>query len=152
MDNVTLRTPASETAVFLDLQGNVLDVQLLHDAWGRTKGQQVVSAARAGRQLMVVAAAVDRFGRKEGPLVVRMSRLSARGTWGIGGAGRLDKVGGRRFGGGGGVLVLGRQLRLELGDRGLEVLNLLLQGLQLLLQDQALRTGSRCCFTHGPLP
>src|SRR5581483_3318923 len=140
MDNVTLRTPASETAVFLDLQGNVLDVQLLHDAWGRTKGQQVV------------AAAVDRFGRKEGPLVVRMSRLSARGTWGIGGAGRLDKVGGRRFGGGGGVLVLGRQLRLELGDRGLEVLNLLLQGLQLLLQDQALRTGSRCCFTHGPLP
>jgi len=152
---LAVRTPPRQATVFLDAHREIEDLDLLHDVGEQSPRQQLMSAARASIELMNVATTRKQFWGERSTLMAGVPRLSTAGALGIGiGAAsgrRFDNVGRRRFGRGRGVLVLGGQLGLEFDNRDLQILDLLLQRLQLLLQELALRTG--CCdFLHGRLP
>jgi hypothetical protein len=102
---------------------------------------------------MRVRAAVEELGGKQLPLVERMPRLSAWLAFGLAvgrGRGRgLDEVGGRRLGGGRGILPSARQLFLEVRDRRREECHLRLQGSQLLPQPLAFNTRSLARAFHA---
>jgi len=150
---LALRAPTGQRLVFLDAQGQIEDFDLLHDARNQSARQQGMPTARASVELVAVATTRESLGGEESTLMWWVSGLPPlRALRSItAGARRFQEIGRRRFGGSGGVLVLGGQLGLEFGKGGLEILDLLLQCLQLLLQDLALWT--RCCgFLHGRLP
>src|SRR5512135_2948381 len=94
---LALRTPSRMTAMLLDPQRHLANLDLLD--YPRCDGQcrtQVVPARGAGVEVMIEEPGVDRFGRERGPLVLGVSGLSAdaasvlalRRWW----LGRLDDV------------------------------------------------------------
>jgi hypothetical protein len=113
------------TAMLLDRQGHLADVNLLDDPWWEGQGGlEVMAAAWAEVEAMVEEPAVDGLGWKGGAFVLGMDGLSADpafvlalGWWRLG---WLDDVGGRGLGGGGGVLASRGELLGQLVDDLLE--------------------------------
>jgi hypothetical protein len=66
------------TAMLLDRERDLGDVDLLDHPWREGRGrEQVVATAGAGVEAMVGRAAVDGLGREGGPLVLGMAGLAA---------------------------------------------------------------------------
>src|SRR5512132_38975 len=113
----TARAPSRMTAMLLDRQRHLADVDLLdHPRRDGEGGPQVMAARGAEFEAVIEGPGVDRRRREGGAFVLGMSGLSADSAlvlalwrWGLG---RLDDVGGRRLGGGRGVLAGGRELLL----------------------------------------
>ena len=142
------------TAVLLDRERDLADVDLLDDPWREGRGrEQIMAAARAEVEAMVEGAAVDGLGRESGAFVLGMAGLAADaasvlafGRWRLG---RLDDVGGRGLGGGRGVLASRGELLGQLGDDLLEGGEFRLQGIDSRLEPKTIGAGSRVRDTHG---
>jgi hypothetical protein len=121
------------TAMLLDRQGHLADIDLLDHPWRDRQGRpQVMAAAGAGVEAMIEGSAVDGFGREGDTLVLGMAGLPADSASILAlrrRLGRLDEVGGRGFGGGRGVLARRGELLAQLGDDLLEGGEFLLQGI-----------------------
>ena len=151
---VTVGAPSRMTAVLVDLQGHVADVNLLdNDGWFGVGHEQVPTAAGAGVQEVVGGAGGEHLGREQLALVCGMSRLAAglasllAGRWLR--LGRLDDVRGGGLGRVGGILAGGGQLFLQLLDGGLESGELSAQGVDFGLQPLAIGTRRHCVGIHG---
>jgi hypothetical protein len=131
------------TAVLLDRQRDLADIDLLdHPGRDGQGGPQVVAARGAGVEAMVEGPGVDGLGREGGSLMLGMAGLPAdpasvlaRRRWRLG---RLDDVGGRGLGGGGGVLARRGELLADLGDDLLEGGEFGLQGIDSRLEPPAI--------------
>jgi hypothetical protein len=142
------------TAMLLDRQGYLADIDLLDHPWREGQGGlEVMAAARAEVDAMVEGSTVDGLGREGGPLVLGMAGLAADAAfvlafwrWRLGG---LDDVGGRGLGGVRGVLACRGELLGQLGDDLLEGGEFRLEGIDSRLQANTIGTGSRARDTHG---
>ena len=151
---LTVRAPPWMTAMLLDLQRHVVDVDLLdHPGQNRRHRLQVMAATGTEIEAIVDRRTVDRFRREGIAFVLGVTRLSADAasilTLRRLRLGRLDDVGGRRLGGGRGVLPCGGKLRLETCDDGLERLQPRLLGIQHRLQAPTIRARLPCLGFHG---
>src|SRR3954468_14985651 len=73
----TARTPPGMTAMLLDLQRHVLDVDLPdHSGHDRRHGLQMIPATGTKIEAIVDRRTVDRFGRVGGAFVLGVTRLS----------------------------------------------------------------------------
>src|SRR4051812_44790366 len=92
----------------------------------------------------------DHLRGEQGALVFGVARLSAGSAFAVSGRRRgFDDVGRGRLRGGGRVLSRGSELLLQMGDDGLQGVELLAQGIDLGLQSLTVRTGSRGWLSHA---
>ena len=160
---LTARAPSRMTAVLLNRQRQVVDVNLLDDS-GLAPGRrlQVMAAPRTKIDTMIEKPGVDGLGRERLPFVFGVSGLATDFalslTLGRRRLGRLDDVGGGGLGGCRGILPRRRELLLERRDGGLErskppilSIQLSLLGVQLGLQARTIWTRLPCLGFHGSL-
>ena len=145
MGLATVGAPSRMTAVLVDLQGHVADVNLLDDLDRFGVGQvQVPAAAGAGVEEVVGGGGGEHLGREQLALVCGVSRLAAGLAPLLAGRrlrlGRLDDVRGGGLGRVGGILEGRGQLLLQLLDGGLESDELSAQGVNFGLQPLAIGT------------
>src|SRR3954454_2625491 len=148
------RTPPGMTAMLLDLQRHVPDVDLLdHSGHDRRHGLQMIPATGTKIEAIVDRRTVDRSGREGGAVVLGVARLAPDAapllTLRRVRLGRLDDVGGRWLRGGRGILAGRGQLRLETRDGSLERLQPRLLGIQQRLQAPAVRARLPWLGFHG---
>src|SRR4051812_41882631 len=144
------------TAVLLDRQRHLDDVDLLDHAWGDgPHGLEVMATRGAAVEAMIEGAAVDGLGPEGGALVLGMAGLAAdaasvpaRRGWRLG---RLDDVGGGGPGGGRGVLACRGELLAQSGDDLLEVGEFRLQDIYSRLEPLAIGATDRLLGSHGGL-
>ena len=114
--------------------------------------EQAMAAAGAGVEAMVEGAAVDGLGREGDSPVLGMAGLAADAASVLAfwrrRLGRLDEIGGRRLGGGRGVLASRGELLGQLGDDLLEGGEFRLQGVHSRLE-LTIGAGHRVRDTHG---
>ena len=156
IDLLAVRAPPWVTAMLLDHQRHVVDVDLLdHPGHDRGHGLQVMPTPWAKIEAMVERIAVDQFRREVGAFVLGVTRLPAdaasllalRRGW----FGRLDDVRRRWLGRGRGILPRRGELLLETSDSGLEHLQPRLLGVQLRLQAPTVRARLPCLGSHDGL-
>lgn len=127
-----------------DAQGHGLDFDLWHEAWRRGERLPTLSPVGTPLQGVTMAAAVEPFRWQPGAPGERVSGLASASAWGgivgPGWFGRFDQIGGRRFGGGGGILACLSQLFLDLCQAVAKGLDLGLEGVDLSLQVLAVGT------------
>ena len=144
--------PVFRAGVLLDGQSGWQDVHLLHDPRQRPTEPQVAAAARTGIEQVVLEVS-DLLLSKQLALVFGMARLAADLAFAGSVAARrrrLDKVRGRRLGGGGRILFGRSQLLLERKQLSPEGINLRLEGINPPLQLPTPWTWLPCLFTHNP--
>ena len=122
---LTTRAPSRMTAVLLNRQRHLIDVNLLdHTGLAPGRGFQPMAAPGTKIDTMIERPVVDGFGRERIPFVFRVSGLATDLALSltIGGRrlGRLDDVRRRGLGGCRGILPRRRELLLEFRDSGLE--------------------------------
>src|SRR3954462_15297150 len=144
------------TAVLLDRQRHLDDVDLLDHAWGDgPHGLEVMATRGAVVEAMIEGPGVDGLGREGDAFVFGVAGLAADAAavlslrWRR--LGRLDDVGGRGLGGGRGVLARRGELLAQLGDDQLEVGEFRLQGIDSCLKPSAIGAADRLLGSHGGL-
>ena len=154
MGLATVGTPGRMTAVLVDLQGHVADVDLLDNLDRFGVGQvQVPAAAGAGVEEVVGGGGGEHLGREQLALVCGVSRLAAGlapllAGWRLR-LGGLDDVRGGGLGRVGGILEGRGELLLQLLDDGLESHELSAQVVNFGLQPLAIGTWRYCVGIHG---
>src|SRR5918998_6272391 len=153
---LTARAPPRMTAVLLDRQSHLADVDLLDHPWRDGQGRpQAMAAQGAGVDAMIEGPAVEGLGREGGSLVLGMAGLAADAAPVLSlrrrRLGWLDDVGGRWLGGGRGVLARGGELLPELGDDLLEGGEFRLRGIDSRLESSAIGAADRVTGSHGGL-
>ena len=143
------RAPSRMTAVLLDRQRHLIDVDLLdHTGLGPGRGFQPVAAPGTKIETIIKRPVFDRLGREGIPFVLGVSGLAADLALSltIGGRrlGRLDDVRRRGLGRCRGILPRRRELLLESGDSGLK-------RSEPRLQSPTIRTRLPCLRFHGSL-
>ena len=160
---LTTRAPSRMTAVLLNRQRHVVDVNLLDDS-GLAPGRRFQVLAAAGTKIdpIIERPVVDGLGRERISFVFGVSGLTTdlalSLTFGRRRLGRLDDVGGGRLGRCRGILPRRRELLLERRDGGLDrseplilSIQLGLLGVQLGLQARTIWTRLPCLGFHGSL-
>src|SRR3954467_2755971 len=144
------------TAVLLDRQRRLDDVDLLNDARGDgPHGLEVMATRGAVVEAMIEGPVVDGLAREGDSLVLGVAGLAADAAFVLAlrwrRLGRLDDVGGRGLGGGRGVLACRRELLAQLGDGQLEFGEFRLQGLDSCLKPADVVAADRVLGSHGGL-
>ena len=142
------------TAMFLDREGHLADIDLLDHSWRNgQRREQVMAAAGAEVDAMVEGPAVDGFGPEGGAFVFGMAGLSADAAFVLAlrwrRLGWLDDVGRGRLGGGRGVLASRGELLGQLGDDLLEGGEFRLQGIDSCLEPSAIGAANRVLGSPG---